>query len=95
MYMWDCIMILLYYTCYEYFIMICDTIGYCLYWDGEQGRREEATHGYSKYIRRPRVRTAFLLASMTPFPARPAGGRCIRQQLAAHAIGSSRGSPTE
>lgn len=33
MYMWDCIMILLYYTCYEYFIMICDTIGYCLYWD--------------------------------------------------------------
>ena len=40
MYMWDCIMIILYYTCYEYFIMICDTIGYCLYWMGEQGRRD-------------------------------------------------------
>ena len=34
-------MIILYYTCYEYFIMICDTIGYCLYWDGAAGETDK------------------------------------------------------
>ena len=50
---------------------------------------------YSKYLRRPRVRTAFLLASLPILPVSTADGRVVLHLLAARTIGSSRGSPTE
>ena len=62
MYMWDCIMILLYYTCYVYFIMIMILLvtaynGIAKKGEGK-GRSNGYTQGYSKYFRRPCVRTA-------------------------------------
>ena len=35
-----------------------------------------------------------MLASLPASPPRPAGGRVFWQQLSAHALGSSRGSPS-
>ena len=59
----------------------------------KKGRREGATHGYSKYSRRPRVRTAFRLASLPSSPSCPVDGRAIWKQLVERSAGSSRGLP--
>ena len=52
-------------------IMILLVTAYTGMW--KRGRREDNsksyTQGYSKYSRRPRVRTAFRLASLPAFPA--------------------------
>lgn len=37
----------------------------------KKGRQDGTTHGYSKYSRRPRVRTDFLLASLPILPVSP------------------------
>ena len=52
-------------------------------------------HSYSKYFRRPRVRTA-RLASLLGLTVMPCWWRCIFwQQLAERTAGSSMGSPME
>ena len=52
----------------------------------KQGRRHGCINGYSKYLRQPRVRTAFLLASLPAFHVSP----CWWTQHLASASGTRR-----
>ena len=54
-----------------------------MWWQGRRhGYSQDYTQGYSKYSRRPRVRTV-RPASLPASPSRPDGGRGILKQIAA------------